>query len=76
MGPTIILLIMLATYAIPIGFVYYKYCSDTATRSISSIITSTEPFLSFTPEIQDNNASPHSVFQTRHFIALCMLIMA
>jgi len=83
MTPTSILVCMIAAYLAPIAFVYYKYQhSDTATRSISSIITSTEPFLSFTsasatPDTHDN-ASPliTTVFQTRHFIALCMLIMA
>jgi hypothetical protein len=77
MDPTIILMIMLTTYAIPVGFVYYKYRSDTATRSISSIITSTEPFLSFIPFYSTSiDAASSFVFQIRHFIALCMLIMA
>lgn len=38
---------MLTAYIIPIAFVYYKYkaqSQETGTRSISSIITSTEPF--------------------------------
>ena len=73
MPPTTLLALMLATYAIPIAFVYYKYSTAataaTATRSISSIITSKEPFITIT----DNNAPP---FQTRHFIAACMLLMA
>lgn len=44
MPPTTLLTLMLATYAIPIAFVYYKYSiAATATRSISSIITSKEP---------------------------------
>lgn len=77
MDPTIILLIMLVTYAIPIGFVYYKYRSYPATHSISSIITSTEPFLSFIPFYSTSMDTASSfVFQIRHFIALCMLIMA
>jgi hypothetical protein len=67
---------MLATYAIPIAFVYYKnsIATTTATRSISSIITSKEPFITIT----DNNAPPpvFTMFQTRHFIAACMLLMA
>jgi hypothetical protein len=73
---------MLAAYLAPIAFVYYKYASNTAAvRSISAIITSTEPFCLFTPDTHtlDNNAfsAPSiPVFQTRHFIALCMLIMA
>lgn len=63
MLPTTLLALMLATYAIPIVFVYYKYriATTTAARSISSIITSKEPFITIT----DNNApppqfSPHS----------------
>lgn len=46
MPPTTLLALMLATYAIPIAFVYYKSRIDTdatAARSISSIITSKEP---------------------------------
>lgn len=57
MPPTTLLALMLATYAIPIAFVYYKYSTATATataRSISSIITSKEPFITIT----DNNAPP------------------
>ena len=48
MPPTTLLALMLATYAIPIAFVYYKYstaATATAARSISSIITSKEPFI-------------------------------
>ena len=70
MPPTTLLALMLATYAIPIVFVYYKYSTATATRSISSIITSKEPFITFS-----ENAPPPP-FQTRHFIAACMLLMA
>ncbi len=50
MPPTTLLALMLATYAIPIAFVYYKYriaTDATAARSISSIITSKEPFITF-----------------------------
>lgn len=66
-----LLYFMLLAYIMPIAFVYYKYQnSDTGTRSISSIITSTEPFIQYTSAIVPN------VIQTRHFIALCMLIMA
>ena len=73
-----ILSCMLVAYIIPIAFVYYKYQnSDIGIRSISSIITSTEPFLSFIPFYSTSIDTAHSfVFQTRHFIALCMLIMA
>ena len=77
MPPTTLLALMLATYAIPIVFVYYKYTSTVAAatdpRSISSIITSKEPFITFS-----ENAPPpvFTMFQTRHFIAACMLLMA
>ncbi len=54
MPPTTLLALMLATYAIPIAFVYYKYSAAAAARSISSIITSKEPFITIT----DNNAPP------------------
>lgn len=70
---------MLTAYVIPIAFVYYKYnaqSQETGTRSISSIITSTEPFILFAPDTSSATAIAPPVFQTRHFIALCMLIMA
>ena len=72
MYPTTLLALMLAAYAIPIVFVYYKYCTSTAARSISSIITSKEPFITFS----ENASRPLPPFQTRHFIAVCMFIMA
>ena len=72
MRPTTLLALMLAAYAIPIVFVYYKYCTSTAARSISSIITSKEPFITFS----ENASRPLPLFQTRHFIAVCMFIMA
>ena len=61
MPPTTLLALMLATYAIPIAFVYYKYsitAAATDPRSISSIITSKEPFITFSenappPRIHD-----------------------
>jgi len=69
MNQTIILTLMLLAYIAPVAFVYYKYNtatdSATGTRSISSIITSQEPFF--------NEVAP--LFQTRYFIAVCMLIM-
>ena len=76
MEPNILLTLMIAAYAVPISVVYYKYlCSDTGSRSISSIITSQEPFFVAT------DAPPHPdatvfIFQTRYFIAACMLLMA
>ena len=55
MSPDILLFLMFAAYALPIAFVYSKYKDAAATtRSISSIITSQEPFISFA----DNNAPP------------------
>jgi hypothetical protein len=65
MNQTIILTLMLLAYIAPVAFVYYKYNTATTTRSISSIITSQEPFFS--------EVAP--LFQTRYFIAVCMLIM-
>ena len=60
MPPTTLLALMLATYAIPIAFVYYKYSTATATdpRSISSIITSKEPFI-----MLSENAPPPPSFR-------------
>lgn len=70
MNQTTILCIMLLAYVAPVTFVYYKYKlteqSATCSRSISSIITSEEPFFS------DITA----LFQTRYVIALCMFIMS
>ena len=72
LSPNVLLTFMLAAYSIPIAFVYFKYASAPLSRSISSIITSTEPFCLFAAA----SIAPPPVFQTRHFIALCMLIMA
>ena len=75
MPPTTLLALMLATYAIPIAFVYYKYstaATAAAARSISSIITSKEPFIT----LSENAPPVFTMFQTRHFIAACMLLMA
>lgn len=77
MDPTFHLAIMLAAYAIPIMFVYYKYCTaDAATRSISSIITSKESFLTFSENIPTPFLCIATAIQDRHFIAGCMFIMA
>lgn len=65
MNQTILLTFMLLAYIAPVAFVYYKY-NTAAPRSISSIITSQEPFL--------NDIAP--LFQTRYVIAICMIIMA
>ena len=63
MPPTTLLALMLATYAIPIVFVYYKYriaTDATAARSISSIITSQEPFITFSENAPPHPSRPHS----------------
>ena len=74
MSPDILLCLMFAAYAVPIAFVYSKYQDSATTRSISSIITSQEPFIS---SIADNNAPPPIyAIQTKHFIAACMMVMA
>jgi hypothetical protein len=65
MNQTILLTFMLVAYIAPVAFVYYKYNTGVP-RSISSIITSQEPFF--------NDIAP--LFQTRYVIALCMFIMA
>lgn len=74
LSPNVLLTFMLAAYSIPIAFVYFKYASAPLSRSISSIITSTEPFCLFAAA--SIAPPPLTVFQTRHFIAVCMLIMA
>lgn len=65
MNQTTILGSMLLAYIVPVAFVYYKYNIAASTRSISSIITSEEPFIYIAPLVQ-----------TRYFIGTCMLIMA
>jgi hypothetical protein len=72
-SPNILLILMLAAYAIPVALIYFKYCTaaDVSCRSISSIITSKEPFITY---IASTPTLP--VFQTRHFIAACMFVMA
>jgi hypothetical protein len=62
--PTMLLYFMLLAYIFPIAFVYYKYkaqAQETGTRSISSIITSTEPFIFFAPDTSSATATapPH-----------------
>ena len=76
-----LLVLMLASYIIPIAYIYYKYSSTNASdpssitpRSISSIITSHEPLFTINDGIMLGWAV--SVFQTRHFIAACMFVMA
>jgi len=78
MDPTTHLAIMLAAYAIPIMFVYYKYrtAATATTRSISSIITSKEPLITVSENIPTPLLCMASAIQDRHFIAGCMFIMA
>ena len=60
MNSTFVLGCMLLAYIFPIAFVYYKYnaqAQETASRSISSIITSTEPLLSFVPRSSTSAAT-------------------
>ena len=62
MNSTFVLGCMLTAYIFPIAFVYYKYkaqAQETGTRSISSIITSTEPFILFAPDTSSATAPPH-----------------
>ena len=66
-----LLALMLASYIVPISYIYYNYAgSDTeesaTPRSISSIITSQEALFT----IND------TVLQVRNFIAACMFVMA
>ena len=70
-----LLISMMASYLAPVVYVYYKYstaASGAGTRSISSIITSQEPVFAAATDATDADG----VFQTRHFIAACMFIMA
>lgn len=73
-----LLMLMLVSYIIPIAYVYYSYAvSETESstpRSISSIITSQDPLFTINDSIMLGWAA--SVFQTRHFIAACMFVMA
>ena len=73
MNQSVLLGLMLASYALPIAFVFSKHRSSSAV-SISSIITSKEPF--FDVDVMENNQYFNHVFQIRHFIATCMLVMA
>ena len=60
MNSTFVLGCMLLAYIFPIAFVYYKYkaqAQETGTRSISSIITSTEPFILFAPDTSSATAT-------------------
>lgn len=71
---------MLIAYIAPIGVVYYKYStavSGAGTRSISSIITSQEPLFAHENDTAGaGGAQCTPLFQTRHFIAASMFVMA
>jgi hypothetical protein len=73
MNQNVLLGAMLAAYVLPIAFVCSK-CRGGSALSISSIITSQEPF--FADAVMENEDSFKSAFQTRHFIAACMIVMA
>ena len=71
-----LLVLMLVSYIVPIAYVSYAV-SETESRtprSISSIITSQEPLFTINDSKMLGWAA--SVFQTRHFIAACMFVMA
>lgn len=76
MTPNTLLSLMIISYFAPIVYIYYVSSGiGSSTRSISSIITSKEPLFN------QNDTSISlpmlmCVFQTRHFIAACMLLMA
>ena len=73
MNQNTLLALMLLSYFAPIIYIYIYYISSSGcggTRSISSIITSKEPLFTATA------ASYADVFQTRHFIAASMFLMA
>ena len=77
MNQNTLLALMLLSYFAPIIYIYYisSSSSGTGTRSISSIITSKEPL--FTAATAATAAASYAdVFQTRHFIAASMLLMA
>lgn len=74
-----LLALMLASYIVPIAYIYYNYAGSdreesTTPRSISSIITSQEPLFTINDSKMLGWAA--SVFQTRNFIAACMFVMA
>ena len=75
MNQNTLLVLMLLSYFAPISYIYYISSSSSSNgadaappRSISSIITSKEPFTTA--------FSCADVFQTRHFIAASMFLMA
>jgi hypothetical protein len=77
MNQNTLLALMLLSYFAPIIYIYYisSSSSGAGTRSISSIITSKEPLFT-TAAATATAASYADVFQTRHFIAASMFLMA
>ena len=74
-----LLALMLASYIVPIAYIYYNYAGfdrekSATPRSISSIITSQEPLFTINDSKMLGWAA--GVFQTRNFIAACMFVMA
>lgn len=71
-----LLVLMLVSYIVPIAYVSYAVSETESStpRSISSIITSQEPLFTINDSKMLGWAA--SVFQTRHFIAACMFVMA
>ena len=74
MNQNTLLTLMLLSYFAPISYIYYISSGGCGgARSISSIITSKEPLFTTAPATA---ASYADVFQTRHFIAASMFLMA
>ena len=80
MDQNTLLTLMLASYIAPITYVYYKYSTavfGAGTRSISSIITSQEPLFAHENDTGGGGGGQcQPLFQTRHFIAASMFVMA
>jgi len=76
MTPNTLLSLMIISYFAPIVYIYYVSSGiGSSTRSISSIITSKEPLFNRN-DTDIRLPMLMCVFQTRHFIAACMLLMA
>ena len=81
MNQNTLLAFMILSYFAPIAYIYYISTgtgTGSGTRSISSIITSKEPLFNRddTAAVATSASSYADVFQTRHFIAACMFLMA
>jgi ABC-type multidrug transport system fused ATPase/permease subunit len=66
------LALMILSYSVPIMYVYYKYCNcsgdGSTVTSVSSIITSDDPVIQFSP-------SPALALTSRHILIGCMSLM-